>query len=750
MRPLKLCALALSCAACGSNLAAELSASLFPVSTSRACPQGWAPNGAACDAVLPAGRCDAGTMPVIGSTSCVGVGNTVCGPGFEPEASGWGCTEVMPSALCTGATMEVLGQTQCQDVGDCSAAFPPAGATLVTPDGGLTLAAAIAAAPDGGVIALDTGTYVGALTLDRDVTLVGRCAAKVTLQAPDPANYAGLDVGAGAAVTVSGVTVTGFFNGAIVRTHGALTAQHVVFDGNQITGVQVTGGTLELDDSVVRNGVPDGTGDWGVGLYVVMGGKATLKRSSIAHNLKGGIIAQDRMTQLLLDGVVVRDTRLSAGVNGDGVVVVDGASGEIHNSALVHNSEAGLLVEAAALDTRATLDGSVIRDTVPRTVAMVDPMNPSNKQYNGNAIEAQGRVSVTVTKSSLLRSGGDSFVTVVAPARAEVSDTTIYSTQVAPNGDARAGFVLQAGSTATLTRTAIAQSSACGAQVQGSKTSLELVDSLIDGTLALGSKPSGQGIDVALDAGVSLSGSAVTGSAGVGLFLAAGGAASATNSVIGWNTSFPDGTLGRGIEGFGKVTLNVASSALVANREVALVVGDVGTFAQVTGSVIRDTLGDTDGFAGRGVNVQQGAHLLLDDCLLSGNRDVGLMVAMAGSTAVLENTVVTGTKPRDMDGHFGINLSAMIGGRLDLKKSQVLNASTIAVIVAQGAATIESSLIAHNPVALQVQNGSMLQQVPELPMTVGPLDVLVTDDTLFDDNATRVGTGDVPLPEAPQ
>jgi hypothetical protein len=696
-------------------------------------------------------------MPVIGSKSCAPVGHTHCGPGFVPEPSGWGCTEVMPETACTGATMEVLGRAQCQDVGDCSAPFPPPGATVfVSTDGGvdathfLSIAAAMAAAPDGGVIAVEQGTYVEELSVTRSVTLAGRCAAKVVLQAPDPSNNPGLDVDNAAAVTMSGMTVTGFFYGAIVRAGSSLTAQHTVFDANQIAAIQVKGGTLELDDSVARNGVPDNsTGDWGVGLYVEAGGKATLQRVSVAHNAKGGVIGQDRLTQLVLDGVIVRDTRLYQGVNGDGVVVVDGASAQITNSALVHNFEAGLLVEAASLDTRATLDGSVIRDTVPRTVAMVNPMDPAHKQYGGDAIEAQGRVSVTVTNSSLLRSGGDGVVVIVAPAHADLTDTTVFSSLVTPNGDGSVGFVLQAGSRGTLTRTALVSGTAGGAQAQGPGTSLSLVDSLITDSLNLGTKPVGQGLDIAYDAGVSLSGSAVTASSGEGLLLGYGAAADITNSVFGWNTSFPDGTLGRGIEVRNAATLNVTSSALVAAREVALVVTDQGSFAQVSGSVVRDTLGDVDGFAGRGVNVQNGAHLLLSDSLVSGNRDVGLMVAQVGSTAVLQSTVVTGTLPRDMDGHFGIDVASMVNGRLDLRQSQVLSSSSIGLVVAQASATVQACLIAHNPVAVQVQNGSMLSQVTDLPMTVGPLDVLITEDTLFDDNATRVGTGEVPLPEPP-
>src|SRR5262245_5585242 len=161
-------------------------------------PVGWVdckdgfepdPSGWGCRAIAPEAPCPAGTMAKLGSAECQPVGWTSCPDGFEADPSGWGCRDVSPSASCTGATRASLGTTTCAPVGNCSAAFPPPGATLFVDDDYTAaeldgshfaeIADALAAASDGDVIAVEGGAYTHGLALTHSVTVVGRCAEQV-------------------------------------------------------------------------------------------------------------------------------------------------------------------------------------------------------------------------------------------------------------------------------------------------------------------------------------------------------------------------------------------------------------------------------------------------------------------------------------------------------------------------------------------------------------------------------------------
>ena len=153
------------------------------------CADGFAPldGGAGCAPVITTQTCKPGTRATIASATCVPVGVVTCPAGFARDATGWGCDAVLPPTACAigSGTRERLGTTTCVAVSDCNAAFPPAGASIFV-DAALTdaqldathfrtIADAVAAAPAGATIAIESGTYVEKVVLaHRKVSLVGR------------------------------------------------------------------------------------------------------------------------------------------------------------------------------------------------------------------------------------------------------------------------------------------------------------------------------------------------------------------------------------------------------------------------------------------------------------------------------------------------------------------------------------------------------------------------------------------------
>jgi hypothetical protein len=221
--------------------------------------------------------CGPGSMRQIGQSSCVAVGPSTSPDGFVPDGSGWGFTVVRPPARCEGATRASIGNPDCQPVDDCNAPFPPADADVVVTSPS-SLQDAIASANAGALIAVDSGVY-GAVSLSKDVRLVGRCADQVVLEGPlstDP-SVIGVSVGAGANVELRSLSVTGFGIGLVGKHAGEIRLDHVVLANNRGgIGVSYPGTHLFLDRSVVEGPAPDRGIDDAIGVTAFYGARVEI------------------------------------------------------------------------------------------------------------------------------------------------------------------------------------------------------------------------------------------------------------------------------------------------------------------------------------------------------------------------------------------------------------------------------------------------------------------------------------------
>jgi len=69
-----------------------------------------------------------------------------------------------------------------------------------------------------------------------------------------------------------------------------------------------------------------------------------------------------------------------------------------------------------------------------------------------------------------------------------------------------------------------------------------------------------------------------------------------------------------------------------------------------------------------------------------------------------------------------------------------------ALVFASSRGNVNHARIRSNAVGIQVQDGSMLQEVATVPDDVPDSTVNVSSDSIFDGNGSRVGSGSVPLP----
>jgi hypothetical protein len=355
--------------------------------------------------------CDPGTRDVAAACVPAGIPEDECAAGFE--ASNGSCEAVLPAGACPVGQMAVPGDAACREVMDCGRApwgVAPIDATTQhvdaafdgTSDGSArapwtTIAAALAAASKGAVVAIAAGTYAETLpVVNKAVRLWGRCPSLVTIQAPATA-AAVLDVESSEAdgAEIHGVTLTGPTTGVLVAGAENVLVDRVHIDGAirgieadyfGVTSVTVTGslierstslgvvsfgGTVTIDASVVRgtgSASPNPFEGNGLMAAVEMTSKrrpaVAVTRSVFEENTGIGMVVYGG--DATIAGTVVRRTKpTSAGEHGTGMhfeyaaETGDVTKVTVEGSLVAENRYIGIKVIGSDLTMRTT----VVRDT---------------------------------------------------------------------------------------------------------------------------------------------------------------------------------------------------------------------------------------------------------------------------------------------------------------------------------------------------------------------------------------------------
>jgi hypothetical protein len=225
-----------------------------------------APPAVELSGTLPASDCAAGTMPVVGAATCAPVGTLSCADGFEASATGWGCDAKQPARGCTGTKRAKIGETTCTPIDDCSGPFPPPGAFAIVRSAA-ELDTALANAPSGATIALDEGVYK-AIKIEKDVSLVGRCAELVQFMGP---GVRGIQtVGDGVTAKLRSLSVSGF-DGAVLSSYGSEVEAASIHISQAKIGFLAGEAKMTVTSSIV-----DGDEQSQNGANTMLGGKLTL------------------------------------------------------------------------------------------------------------------------------------------------------------------------------------------------------------------------------------------------------------------------------------------------------------------------------------------------------------------------------------------------------------------------------------------------------------------------------------------
>ena len=191
-------------------------------------------------------------------------------------------------------------------------------------------------------------------------------------------------------------------------------------------------------------------------------------------------------------------------------------------------------------------------------------------------------------------------------------------------------------------------------------------------------------------------------------------------------------------------------SSIVKNRAAGILVSRMdeesgtGSHADIKSTLVRDTTGDASGSFGRGIEITLGATATIEDSAIVGNNETSIVVGSAGSSATVRRSIVRDTKMRaDLFGHGVIADSE---STLVLEESWLLRHPGVALAVVSSGATLARSLVAQSGVGVHVQGAAKLEVVQTVPTPPAPGAVSISEDTRFVENATRVGSGEIPLP----
>jgi hypothetical protein len=357
-------------------------------------------------------------------------------------------------------------------------------------------------------------------------------------------------------------------------------------------------------------------------------------------------------------------------------------------------------------------------------------------------VYARGKAKLTVTGSTIARS---------KPQKAD--------------GDFGMGIWADQTAKVELANTAVVDNAYYGIAARDPSTVVHATSTLVQGTKRSSAGVLGRGLNVENAALAELDGVSFVGNGDDSIFVRGALTATtrshvtATRVIVRDTTSRADGSHGDGIVVQGGALLELDMAAVVRARRSGIILNDLlapdGTPAEanVAHTVVRDTQAASDGLGAmpgislEGVGIASGGKLTLKSSAVSGNIQFGIVFGGKNSGGTIESTLIRNTAAR-ATGEYGHGFVGVDGTSVVLKNTIILG-NHIGLAFESSSATLSDLLVQKNMVGIHVQGDSQLQTSPVAPAEPTPLVVIVTDDSRFIGNDTRVGSGMVPLPKGP-
>ena len=654
---------------------------------------------------------------------------------------------------------------------------------------GRTIAAVMPLVPKGGRLVLAAGAYDEPLHLTSGIEVVGRCPSMVTISGVQDAGFKAVvwvDQATGAAIR--GIGVSGAGIGIAVTGASQLTIQQVRIREATRAGVAVGAGSTDvtLDHVLVERTQSDEGGRWGRGVQVFSGSRVTLTNSALIGNRENGLLLSGDGTEVEAAGNLIEAT-LPQDIDhawGMGVTVSFGARGDLTDNALVRNHAFALMVVSnpdaetsvqasanliadtlaapagegigcgaelrggalttlvgnAFVDnlvagvhvggegTRGTLRGNLVRGT-RRGPDARDPgsaFGPS-AEMGGVGVAADPGATAVLEENAIVGNLGSGLVILGADTTARATGNLFEGTKEREiDGRFGYGVLAELGGKASLSGNALVSNREYGLRASGAETKVDMTSDLVEATAPSVGWPSGSaGLFAADDSKVTVTGCAVVGNGGAGLWLTSIAQADVQGNLIAGTrelSALDPFAVAVVVDSAPGVTL--VGNAITGNHGGGLLVQDLdhgGARVEVVETLVeRTTPLESTGEWGFGVVVEGAGQLAVTSSVVRESHIAALAVGGAGTTVLVSHSLLRGTRAGRfinlVDGtlHTGAGDGVLVqgGAYVDLSRTLVLGCVRAGIVFDGGVGRIARTASMSNEYGLVLQ-GSPVPDVGE-------------------------------------
>jgi len=315
-------------------------------------------------------------------------------------------------------------------------------------------------------------------------------------------------------------------------------------------------------------------------------------------------------------------------------------------------------VNVPHVESRAPMAGIAISHTADVEVGRVRITSPDV----GVAV-----VEATGVKLDRMELSGGAGLYAGPDSEIQVQDLWVHNTTASTDFSFTSGYGIWAsgGTVLAVTEALVDSVRGVGIYITDPGTAVEVTHSEIRNTLPLGDGSRGRGLMVTDAATVQIEHVLVDGNREVGLLALGEAGLTATFSVIRGTKPNQNGDYGWGMQGSDAAVVTLSDCVLEGNTHVAVAAFHSETQLDLARTVVRETKPHEKGKLAMGILMQLGGKATFSGCLLEENADLGVAVFQPGSWAGLSGTVIRGTK-LDKQGGFGSGVEVQKGGSATL------------------------------------------------------------------------------------
>lgn len=318
------------------------------------------------------------------------------------------------------------------------------------------------------------------------------------------------------------------------------------------------------------------------------------------------------------------------------------------------------------------------------TEVLVDDGQSHDEEFGGGIEVGEG---AHATLSSVRVKGNRAAGILVVDPGTKVSGRGLVvdaTRATAKQGHVGLGMYVAAGASVELDGARLHDSQFSGLVVVGAQTKVVAHGLVVDLTSAPATQPhAGHGVMVDQRGSLALHSARISQSHSVGLSVSATGTEVVATGLLVDDTQADssDQRLGLGVEVLQGARLVLRQGRLHANRTIGMRVRHAGSEVRLDSVLVDGTLAQpVDGELGLGIDIDAGARLFAVSCRLSGNRAAGLRANGPGTQAFLAGTLIDGTELTGLQQH-GSGVDGAEGAYLRLAGCRVTGNRTAGVLL---------------------------------------------------------------------